>query len=151
MLKWKRSGDMFSYKDEEIHAILSYTEEWTTVKDRDVPDYDEVVDDELLADGIERLMKMHHENTKAWEQWNRQGWWPRPVKKEMFQLLIMFKDGARTHSFKGTIDTSANRKAMQEAEKAIEKIRNRKYPRWMEKISSKLEARVAAIYLLGKR
>lgn len=125
-------GGGWKYVDDQILAYLLWESGYTTVKDPNVPAYSDVIDDEELADGIPDLMRSHAQSVRAWEQWQRQGWWPRPVKNPQASLHLTVTFRPKKMTFEARFDGSQLRKAMADGEKAIETIRASKYPRWMK-------------------
>lgn len=126
---WKSVSDGWRYIDDEIKADLFWEDTWTTVKDRNIPDLDEINDVELLADGIPELEKQYHDTERAWQQWTRQGWWPKPVKSQKLTLMIMHRPSRK--AFEASFTKDEVQQAMRRGAQAIEVIRNRKYPAWM--------------------
>lgn len=135
---WKSKGrGHWQLKQDGIFAILSETKEWVTVKDRNIPDVNDVADPELLADGIPRLRDQYFEALRKHEQWVRQGWWPNKVQQVMYVLVVIYTDGqGKEHGFNGNIHETDPRKAMKIADDAIARIQNRKMPSWMKRSSA---------------
>lgn len=119
----------WKHADPEILAYLTWDEGVDYVKDRDIPDLWDINDPELLADGIPELIDQYDNTKQEWEQWKRQGWWPKPVKVKKLGLRIIYRPANKMFEAELSDDV---RQAMTRGAQAIEVIRGRKYPPWMK-------------------
>lgn len=136
---WKSmSGQIKGWKhvDEEILAWLTWEDTYDTVKDRNIPDLNDVADPEMLADGIPELMESYSNAARDHAQWVRQGWWPKRVKVPNGGLHLMILFRPRSKGFEARFPKKDMRKALAMGEQAAEVIRGSKYPRWMKPVKT---------------
>ena len=96
------------------------------VKDRDLP---EPPDEEMLADGIPHLVDAYYRDMELWEKWQRQGWWPRPVKVWKWKVVVLHRP-TNKHFESDPFDTK--REATRMAMAAIPKVLAHRRPRWLK-------------------
>ena len=96
------------------------------VKDRDLP---EPPDEEMLADGIPHLVDAYYKDMELWEKWQRQGWWPRPVKVWKWKVVVLHRP---TKKYFESDPFDTKREAIRMAEVAIPKVMARRRPRWLK-------------------
>ena len=119
--------------DTGVYAFIRAEDQETTIQDRNIPSQNEIADPELLADGIPEYEDAYEEHLREWEQWKKQGWWPRPATVPALHLIILNKP--TRHAFEAWFGKSELTKAQTWGLAAIEVIKNRKYPRWMQPLS----------------
>ena len=117
----------FVYKDDDMMVTLLPVYEYTTVKDRNIPDLDEVRDPEMYADFIPELMEQAGEIERDHAQWVRQGWWPRKVEVAKWEADVLIKSDRKR--FEARFNTLAEAKKQMEA--AIPKLKMRRRPAWL--------------------
>ena len=129
---WQKTHTGFwDYHDKALgvyaHIALDHKKE--TVRDTDIPDLDYFADPELLADGIPDLEEIYSHAARNWNQWQKQGWWPKPVDVPGLHLVVFYEP--TRHAFEAWFKPNEMAKAQAWGTIAVEKIGNRKYPSWM--------------------
>ena len=134
-VKWKRlsAGKMqgWSYTDDDLVVQVLSVKKITTVKDKNIPSWSDVTNDgEMYADGIPELMEQAGRAEKDLAQWQRQGWWPKPVEVEAWKVFITHLP-TRTH-MESVTDFDTSREALAKAEAAIPRLKARMRPSWLK-------------------
>ena len=134
-IKWKRlsAGKMqgWSYTDDDLVVQVLSVKKITTVKDKNVPSWSDVTNDgEMYADGIPELMEQAGRAEKDLAQWQRQGWWPKPVEVEAWKVFTTHRP-TRTH-MESVTDFDTSREALAKAEAAIPRLKARMRPSWLK-------------------
>jgi len=126
---WKPiSGGGSKYVSEEILAWITPTEVTETVRDRNIPSWSEMTNDgELFADAVPELVAQGREAERLLAQWQKQGWWPRPVKVKKWQLDVLHRPSGK--AFEAVFDDK--RTAEAKADEAIPKLLERRRPSWL--------------------
>ena len=134
-IKWKRllAGKMqgWSYTDDDLVVQVLSVKKITTVKDKNIPSWSDVTNDgEMYADGIPELMEQAGRAEKDLAQWQRQGWWPKPVGVEAWRVFTTHIP-TRTH-MESVTDFDTSREALAKAEAAIPRLKARMRPSWLK-------------------
>lgn len=136
MAEWNKERAGLVQVGEGYRMVISPITVQEDFQDR-VPDREDFLNPELMADRIPELMSQYDAEAKAWAQWKRQGWMPNTQEVEKLHVLInLISNGRRIAAFEGTLPMNIS-KAKAEAERALEKIQNRRYPSWMKKTAYK--------------
>ena len=129
---WDRlSGKSKGWSYVDLDLVVQVLEEdgWSTVKDKNIPTWNDLTNDgELFADGIPELVDKGRKAERDLEQWQRQGWWPRPVKVKVWKVYVLHRPSRAT--FEAVFDTS--REALAKATDAIPRLKGRKRPAWLQ-------------------
>ena len=129
-INWQRlsRGKGWKYVTPELLVHVLPVESWDHVRDRDIPDVHEVADAELTADAIPHLVESYNKMVKEHAKWVRQGWWPRPVRVEKWEVWAYHRPSKK--GFRGVLDDE--RTALRSTENAIPKLLERKRPSWLK-------------------
>jgi hypothetical protein len=127
---WKRLPlGGWKFATSEVLCFVTPEEVHTTIQDGDIPTWGELTDDgEIFADGIPEFVEKGREAEKNLEQWQRQGWWPKPVRVERWRIHVRHR--ATKLDFESNPFESCEN-ALTAAKVAVAKIALRRRPEWM--------------------
>lgn len=136
-----KEGKYYTWRDDYVHAVLCVQEATRTVKDTNVPNLEDVVDPELLADNIPHLQGLYKAKLAQWETWQSQGWYPRSEPFEKYFITITYDRGGsvlsgdsvdRAYTWEGLVPASTMEEALVTARTAIKEIKNGEpRPTWL--------------------
>ena len=126
---WKPvSSGGSKYVSDELLVWVVPTEVTETVRDRDIPTWGELTNDgELFADAIPELVAQGREAERLLAQWQKQGWWPRPIKVQKWKVDVLHRPSGK--AFEAVFDNERTAKA--KADEAIPKLLERRRPSWL--------------------
>jgi hypothetical protein len=118
----------YKYVSDDLLVWVTETEGTETVRDRNIPSWNEMTNDgELFADGVPELVAQGREAERLLAQWEKQGWWPRPVRVKKWKLDVLHRPSGK--AFEAVFDDK--RLALAKAEEAIPKMLERRRPSWL--------------------
>lgn len=116
------------YVSDDLLVWVTETEGTETVRDRNIPTWAEMTNDgELFADGVPELVAQGREAERLLAQWQKQGWWPRPIKVKKWKVDVLHRPSGK--AFEAVFDDK--RVALAKAEEAIPKMLERRRPSWL--------------------